>query len=83
MWDGPTNSTGILAITLRINNTNYFTMRSPSASGQTPSNVLTTDIKLTAGQTVSLFAFQNSGVAQNINSNSITSRFTGRLVTLQ
>jgi hypothetical protein len=82
MWDGPTNSTGILAITLRVNNTNYFTVRAPASASQTPSNMLSTDIKLTAGQTVTLLAYQNTGVAQNINSSNVTSRFTGRLVTL-
>lgn len=83
MWDGPTNSTGILAITLRVNNTNYFTVRAPAQSSQTPSNMLSTDIKLTAGNTVKMMAFQNTGANQNINNNSITSRFSGRLVTRQ
>jgi hypothetical protein len=80
MWDGPTNSTGFLAITLRVGNTNIFTVRSPASQNQTPSNMLSMDISLNANQTVSIVAFQNTGVSQNINADNRTSRFSGRLV---
>ncbi|MCU0341800.1 MAG: complement C1q domain-containing protein [Spirosomaceae bacterium] len=81
MWDGPSNSNGILAITLRVNSTNQFTLRSPASQNQTPSNMLSMDIRLTAGQTVSIMAFQNTGTSQNINADNRTSRFSGRLIT--
>lgn len=80
MWDGPTNSTGFLAITLKVGNTNIFTVRSPASQNQTPSNMLSMDISLNANQTVSILAYQNTGVSQNINADNRTSRFSGRLV---
>jgi hypothetical protein len=83
LWDPPTNSTGYLAISLFVGNSLHSTVRTPAFQGESASNTLSVDVKLNAGQTVRLNAYQSTGVTQNLNAASQTCRFTGRLVMKQ
>jgi hypothetical protein len=80
MWENPASSTGYLAITLRVNNSNYATVRTPAVSGRTASNTLSIDIDLNTFDQVSIFAFQTTGATLAVFPSTLVNKFTGRLV---
>lgn len=83
MWESPASSTGFLAITIRVNNSNYTTVRTPAVAGRNASNTISIDIDLNVGDQVSVLAFQTTGVTLGLFGSSLVNKFTGRLVMLR
>ena len=82
-WNGHTNGTGYVAISIMKNGALYATTREPAIINEGVSNNIGINVLLNVGDKITCQGYQNSGVAQSIFQDGRTVKFSGYLVAKQ